>query len=135
MTFLNCCCKRNCALISVIAAVILGIAGALLQITGGITITVAFLWAALGVAAVYLVVLLAAATAGKAGDNFCLCSGLDTVLVGLLGTLLVATVLLVVGITATSVLSAILVGLLIAALTLVFAGSACLIRCLNGCNS
>lgn len=136
MALFNCSCKRDCALIAVIASLILGVVAAFLQITAVITVTPAFLWVALGIAVGYLgVLLVSTALARRAECKPCLCSSLGTVLTGILGAILFAVVLLAVGITATSVVSAILVGLLVAALTLIFAGSACLVLCLADCEN
>ena len=134
MTSYGCGCRRDCVLITVVAALILGIVAAFLQYTAVITVAPAFLWAALGAAAVYLVVLLATAGFGFAG-RCCVCKNLKTVLVGILGTVLFAAILLAVGIVATSVVSAILVGILVAFLTLIVAGAACLILCLTDCEA
>ena len=136
MALFNCSCKRDCALIAVIASLILGVVAAFLQITAVITVTPAFLWVALGIAVGYLgVLLVSTALARRAECKPCLCSALETVLTGILGSILFAVVLLAVGIIATSVISAILVGLLVAALTLIFAGSACLVLCLADCEN
>ena len=136
MALFNCGCKRDCTLLAVIAALILGIVAAFLQITAAITVTPAFLWVALGIAVGYLGVLLVTTALTRRTDcRPCASNALRTVLVGILGAILFATVLLAVGIVATSVVSAILVGLLVAFLTLIFAGSACLILCLADCEN
>lgn len=135
MTQSNCICRISCRLAAVIAALMLGVITAFLQITGVITVTVPFLAVAFGAAAVYLLaVLLAAALTDRTEYRPCRCSALQTVLLGILGTLLFSVILLAVRVVATSVVSAILVGLLAAALTLTFAGTACLVRCLAGCE-
>lgn len=134
MTSCNCPCKSNCALIAVIISAILGVVAAFLQISGVITVTTAFLWVTLGIAVVYLGLLVATTMSRRNGALNCLCSGLNAVLAGILGTILFALVLLAVGITATSILSAVLVGLLIAFLTLIFTASACLVRCVTDCD-
>ncbi len=128
----NCCCKRSCGLIAVVVSAIVGVVAAFLQISGTITVTPVFLWAAAGVAVVYLGVLVASAARGECRG--CLCPSLNAVLAGILGTVLFSLVLLAVGIVATSVLSAVLVGLVVAALALALTGSACLVRCLSGCE-
>jgi len=56
------------------------------------------------------------------------------VLAGILGTVLFSLVILAVGIVATSVVSAILVGLLVAFFALIVTATACLIRCLADCD-
>ena len=134
-TLCSCNCRKDCTLIAVIVSVILGIAAAFLQIAGVFTAAPVFLWVALGIAVVYLAVLLVAtALSGRTGRGDCRCRSLSAVLYGILGTVLLAAVLLAVGVVATSVLSAILVGLLVAALSLTLIGTACLIRCLADCD-
>ena len=136
MALLNCNCRRDCTLLAVIASLLVGIIAAFLQITGVITVAVPLLWVALGVGVVYLGALpIALALVRRPVCGDCLCSSLEAVLTGLLATILLAVILLAVGIVATSVTSAILVGLLAAALTLTFAGTACLVRCLAGCDN
>lgn len=135
MALFNCNCKRDCTLLAVIASIIIGIIAAFLQITGVITVTPAFLWVVLGIAVVYLAVLLVSIALARISTcRPCLCNAIHTVLTGILGTILFSVVLLGVGVTATSVVSAILVGLLLALLTLTFAGTACLIQCLADCD-
>lgn len=135
MALFGCGCRRDCTLGAFVAALVIGVVTAFLQITAVITVTTVFLWVALGIAVVYLgVLLLAVALSRRAEGGLCLCRTLETVLTGILATILFAVVLLAVGITATSVISAILVGLLTASLTLTFAGTGCLIRCVADCE-
>ena len=132
----NCTTRCGCILAAIIASVILGVMAAFAQITGAITITAVFLWAALGFGAVYLAaVLLAVVLTGRTVRSECTCDTLDTLLAGILGTILLAAVLLVVGITPASLVSAILVGLLAAALALTLTATACFIRSIPGCGS
>ena len=128
----SCRCKRDCTLIAFIVSAIAGVVAAFLQIAGTITATPAFLWAVAGVAVVYLGVLVASAARGA--DCVCLCPALNGVLLGVLGTVLFSVVLLALGIVATSVLSAVLVGLVVAFFALTLTASACLVRCLSGCE-
>lgn len=131
MALFNCNCRRDCTLLAVIAALILGVVAAFLQITAVITVTPAFLWVALGIAVGYLgVLLVTTALTSRAGGKPCVCTTLGTVLTGILGAILFAAALLAVGVVATSVVSAILV----AFLTLTFAGTACLVLCLADCE-
>lgn len=127
----NCGCKISCTALAVIASVILGVLAAFLQISGVLTLGTVFLLVAAGVAVVYLGVL--AVTASSCKAEGC-CQSLGTVLAGILGTILLAAILLVFGIVATSVLSAILVGVLIGFFTLILTGTACYVRCLADCN-
>lgn len=128
MSLLNCDCKRNCVLWAVIASVILGIVTAFLQITGIVTVTTAFLWVILGVAVVYLaVVLIAAALSGTS----CPDAIINALLAGILGTVLFSVILLAVGIVATGAVTAILAGLAVLFFTLTLTSTACYVKCLN----
>lgn len=134
MNFACCNCRCNCTAVSLVTSVIVGVIAAFLQITGVITLTPMFLLVAAGIAVAYLGGLtLAALVARRREQGRCICSGLNVLLVALLGTILLSAVLLAVGITATSVISAILIGLLIAFVTLAIAVSACLVRYLADC--
>lgn len=63
-----------------------------------------------------------------------LCSIVNTLLAGLLGTLLLSAILLAVAIIATSVINAILVGLLLFFLVLTLTSSACFIQTRARCD-
>ena len=130
-----CGCKCTCTAAAVIASVIAGVLAAFLQITAVITVTPVFLWVAAGAAAVYLgiLVLRSGCCGGDLGS--CGCAGLNTLLAGILGTILFALILLAVGITGTSVVSAILVGLTVFFLTLTVTGAACFVRTRAGCGN
>lgn len=132
----NCTCRCRCVTAALIAAAVIGVLTAFLQITAVITVTPAFTWVALGIAVAYLAVLtVSAALTRRTEMDGCRCAGLSTALAGILGTALVAVILLAVGITATSVISAILVGALLFFLTLTLAGTACLVRSLSDCDA
>ena len=132
----NCNCRNYCPILAVLAAIILGIVAAFLQITGAITVTPAFLWVVLGIAVVYLGVLIVSSTRCCADNHrSCLCDSLGALLAGILGSALFSVVLLAVGVVATSIVSAILVGLLVGFFFLTLTASACLVRCLLGCES
>lgn len=133
MTNCNCSCRCKCALAAVIAGVILGVIAAFLQITGTITVTTAFLWVGLGIGVGYLAVLLLGMGCCRC-DVRCQCGNLELTLLGILATILLSVVQLAVGITATSVVSAILTGLLVLGLTLTFGGAACYVRSALGCG-
>lgn len=64
-----------------------------------------------------------------------MCTILNALLAGLLGTIFFALVLLAVGIVATSILSALLVGLLLLFFSLALTNTACLVRCLTDCET
>lgn len=91
-----------------------------------ITITPAFLWVALGIAVVYLAILLATRASSCRYGN----GALTALLVGILGTALTAVILLAITFVATSIIGAILAGLLILFLSLIVTATACLVsRC------
>lgn len=134
----NCCCCQNkcsCTVVSVVVSLILGVIAAFLQITGVFTLTPVALVAVAAVAAVYLGALTLSVLLSARRDRARECCGsLNALLAGLLGTIFLATLLLAVGITATSVISAILVGILIGGVSLTLLVSACLVRCLTACG-
>ncbi|MBE6987024.1 MAG: hypothetical protein E7433_06360 [Ruminococcaceae bacterium] len=135
MNCINCNFKCSCTAIAWIVSAIIGVIAAFLQITAVITVAPVFLWVALGIAVVYLGILVGATVlARRPEESCCKCRTLGTLLVGLLGTIALAVILLAVGIVATSVISAILVGLLVFFLALTFAGSACFVKCAAGCE-
>ncbi len=128
----NCNFKCSCTGLAVIAALIIGIVTAFLQITGVIVIAPLFLGAVFVIAIVYLAVLAVAVALARRTEAPC-CAKVDTVLAGILGTVLFSLVGLAFGLAAT-VIGAIVVGLLAAAFTLTVIGTACLIRCLADCT-
>jgi len=137
MTSCNCSCgcRAGCSLWALILAAIAGVLTAFFQITGVAVLTTAFLWVALGVGAGYLALLVLTGAGARRGERTGCCRILELLLAALLGTILLALLLLAVGITATSILSALLAGGLVFFLVLVFGGSACYIRCLADCGS
>lgn len=124
------CCENrpSCVTLAVIASAILGVVAALLRITAIITVTPAFLWVALGIAVVYLAVLLATARCCR-GICGCRCENgaLTALLTGILGTTLTSVVLLAVTFAATSIVGAVLAGLLVLFLSLIVTAAACLV--------
>jgi len=131
----NCSYRCRCTVAALIAAAVIGVITTFLQITAVITVTPVFLWVALGVAVVYLGVLVfTAALAGRAQATTCMCSALNALLIGILGTILLAVILLLVGIVATGIVSAILIGLLAFFVTLMLGSTACLVRSLTDCG-
>lgn len=132
----NCNCRCNCTAVAVVASIILGILAAFLQITGAITVAAAFLWVILGIAVVYLGVLVIANTLTRCTEQAsCACSSLGAILVGIAGSILFSIILLAVGIIATSIVSAILVGLLVFFFFLTILATACYVRYLGNCSN
>lgn len=124
--------RISCRVLAVIAGVILGVLAAFAQISGAFVLGDMVLTGALLVAVAYLGLLPLSAAGCRA--RRC-CRNLTTVLVGLLGTILLAAILLAVGIVATSVLSAIAVGILVFFATLTLVGTACYAVCLADCDT
>ncbi|MBO5321883.1 MAG: hypothetical protein J6B22_04685 [Clostridia bacterium] len=130
MSFFCCENKPSCVTLAVIASAILGVVAAFLQLTAVIAVTPAFLWVALGIAIVYLAVLLATDRCCRSCQ--CNCGALSAVLVGILGTALTSVILLAITFAATSIVGAIIVGLLVLFLSLIVTATACLVS--NCCN-
>ena len=131
----NCNCRCRCNLTALIASLLIGVIAAFLRITGVLTVSTTFLWAAFVIAVVYLAVLiLSMALEGRKEACACLCTNLRALVAGALGAILFALVLLLIDVAAASVIGAILVGLLLFFFALLFASSACLIKCLADCR-
>ena len=131
----NCQCKCRCAAGAVIVSVIIGVIAAFLQIASVIAIAPIFLITAFGIAIVYLGILqVTAALTCRCEERRCECTTLNTVLAGILGTILFSVILLTVDVAAASVIGSILVGLFLLFFTLMLTGTACLIRIITGCH-
>ena len=131
----SCGCRWSCAAVAVVISVILGVIAAFLQFAGVIAVAATLLGVVFTVAVGYLAVLLVAvALLHRRETERCLCGSVRTVLTGILGTVLFSAILLVVDVAATSVIGAILVGLLVLFLALLLTGTACLIQCITGCE-
>ena len=135
-SYCSCTPGSQCPLISIGISAIIGIITTLLSITAIITVTPAFLWVLLGIAVVYLAVNLAVAALFKCrGTCRCAKAPLSLILTGILGTILLSIVLLGITFPATSVIGAIIVGVLLFFFSLFIISTACLIRCLYGFDS
>ncbi len=132
MGLTNISCRPCCSVVALIASAIIGIVTAFLQIAGVITLAPVFLWVTFGIAIVYLGGLLVASVVSRRNEqSSCGASALRALLGGILGTVLFSSVLLAVGIVATSVLSAVLVGLLVFFFALTLTSSACFVKRAN----
>ena len=127
MAFLNCDCRCNCTPLAFIASLIIGVVAAFLQITAVITVTPAFLWVLFGIAVGFLGIGVLTADCRRC-DSGCSCNALSGLLIGALGTALVAVILLGVTFAATSVVGAIFTGLLLFFFAFLLGSAACLIR-------
>lgn len=134
----NCGCISdfNCNILSVIASVIIGVVTVLLTITATITVTPAFLWVLLGIAVVYLAVLLLT-TSRFACKNICRClrTPIGLIIAGILGTILTSIILLGITFAATSIIGALITGALLFFFSLLITSVACLVRCFSGISN
>lgn len=131
----SCCRARyNCLDLSVLASILIGVIAGVLTYTATITVTPAFLWVLLGIAVVYLAVILY--TAAQRNNPFrCAYDNLVAVLIGILGTALFSVVLLGITFAATSVIGAIISGLLVGFFALIISGTVCLVKKTVICNA
>ena len=128
---MNCCCRISCLALGLGASIILGIVAALLRITAIITVTPAFLWTVFGIAIVYLALtFLTSARVACEGAKICICRRSGLLLGGILGTILTSVILLAIAFPATSLIGAVITGLLIFFFSLMITTIACIIRCL-----
>ena len=135
MSMFGCNCRCNCTLAAIFISVIAGVLGAFLQITGVITVAPVFLWVIFGIAVAFLALyLLTSFQCDCENLRECECDALNTALAGALGTVLFPLVLIAVGIVATSVTTAILVGLSIGFFSLLLTATACLVRTRFHCS-
>ena len=131
------CCERRCDCVglALIVSLLIGVVTAFLTFAAVVALTPAFLWVVLGIAVVYLAVTLFSAPFIQGTDKRCVCSALNTLLVAILGTILLAILLLAVSFAATSIIGAILTGVLLFFLFLALTTTACLVKCIVGCNN
>ena len=99
-------CSAGCTLIAIAASLVSGVIAAFLRITAAITVTPAFLWVLLGIAVVYLAVILVSAATHRNGCCEDLCSIVSAVLAGIIGTTVLSIVLLGITFAATRRVSA-----------------------------
>lgn len=130
-----CLCRSNCSVAAIVASIILGVIAAVLRTTAVITLTPAFLWVALGIAVLYLAInLIISKNYTGVAQKSCVCPVLTVLLTAILGTILTSAILLGITFVATSIIGAIITGAQIAFLFLIFAETACLIKCLARCE-
>ena len=130
----NCYFKTSCAGISIVASIIIGLITAMLRFMGVISTTPAFLWVTFGIAVVYLGILLIISAFSSCADrNYCKRITIPVLLVGILGTILTSVILLGIEFAATSIIGAIITGIVLAFFTLIVTSTACLIKCQYQC--
>lgn len=128
----NCGCRIDCTGFAVVAGIIIGIITAFLRFSAVITVTPAFLWVVFGIAVVYLAIaFLQRGNVGNRGVGCC--TSYTTFIIGVLGSILTALILLAVTFVATSVIGAIITGLLLFFFSLLIISTVCLLRCTSAC--
>ena len=135
MTDMNCSCRYNCVLFAAAASLVIGIITAILTVTATIAVAPVFYWVVLGLAILFLVGAFVTLPRSTNTERNCICANVTALLVGVLGTVFTALVLLGVGFAATSVLGAIVTGALLAFFSLIITTVACIIRCFANCRS
>ena len=133
MSTSDCSCRNSCTTVALIISLVVGIITAFLRITAAITVTPAFLWTVFGIAVVYLSTILLTATSLRCcGGNApcCIRTIIAVLLAAIIATVLLAVLLLAVEFPATSILGAVLTGLLLFAFFLTLTETACLTRCI-----
>ncbi len=128
MAIFGCGCKNTCTSIAVVASLIIGVVTAFLRVMGVITVTPAFLWVTFGIAVVYLAILLANALFSPTDVGICTAKTANAVLAGIVGTVLFSVILLAITFAATSIVGAILAGVLLFFFSLIITTTACLVK-------
>lgn len=122
--------KCNCTLLAVVVSIAVGIIATVLLFTAVIAVAPAFYWVALGIAVGFLAIALATSlTACECSGGRCRGSALGAFIVGALGAILTSLILLGVNFAATSVIGAIVFGVLLFFLSLLATSPACVIKC------
>lgn len=137
MSNCNCYCKTSCAGISIISGIIVAIITAMLTFMGTITITPAFLWVTFGIAVVYLAVssLISGISNCCNTNNKCACTTMPVYFIGIIGTIFTSLILLGITFAATSVVGAVISGLVLGFFTMIILSTVCLIKCNTNCNN
>lgn len=137
MALINCDrkCRCVCTICSILSSVIFGIVAAILRFRGLIAFSPVFLWSVLAVSVVVLVVVIAALAYGnQLRECKWKCAMLNTLLAGVLGTVLLSILLLGLGCIRSVGLSAVSGGALTAFFALTVTSTACFVKCLALCQ-
>lgn len=131
----NCKCRCVCTVYAILSSILLGIVAALLSICRCIYPKPIFFWVLLGISVLYLAVLMIV-SAFKKEERQCPCKSriLNTLLAGILGTVLLCVLLLGIGHGIPYGLEAVLFGVLIAFFSLTVTSTACLVKILAMCG-
>ncbi len=133
MNTTNCGCQTSCTGRAIVASVIIGVLAAFFRFAALITIAPAFLWVLFGIALVFLGIILLTSTFQNSEKNGC-CRCLIQFLTGILGTIFTTVILLGITFAATSIIGAIITGLLLFFFSLFITSATCVVTCRLNCN-
>ncbi|MBQ4527481.1 MAG: hypothetical protein II998_05355 [Clostridia bacterium] len=134
MSKCNCGCRWDCIGVSVVASIFVTIITAFLTYSATITLTPVFLWVLFGIGVVYLELNLLFSAYNDFEIRACSCSIIPTLLVGIVGTIIISLILLGITFAATSILGAVISGILLGFFTLTIFSTACFVLCRFACN-
>ena len=129
-----CNCKFNCTLTAIVASLIAGVAATLLAVTSTLILTPVFLWVILGTGLGLTAIAFAGAIFGCNSAIYGCCFPLNALLVGAVGSILGAAVLLLTDLAATGIVSALISGAAVFFFTLAITSVACFVKCVSGCS-
>ncbi len=129
----NCGCQIGCTGGAIVASAIIGVLTAFFRFAALITVTPAFLWVFFGIAVGALGISLLGSSFHNSENSGC-CQSLTQFLAGILGTILTAVILLGITFAATSIIGAIITGLLMFFFSLLIISTTCLVACRLNCN-
>ena len=130
----NCRCRIDCTALAVVAGIVIGIITGFLRFSAIIAVTPAFLWVTFGIAIGFLLFAFITRNGYNTDIPLCRCASFTTFIVGILGTILISIILLAIPFVATSVLGAIITGLLLFFFTILIVSVVCLLRCTYRCG-
>lgn len=133
MSITNCGCQTSCTGRAFVASVIVGVLAAFFRFSALITVTPAFLWVLFGIAVGFLGIALFASFFDHSEKSGC-CQSLTQFLAGSLGTILTSVILLGITFAATSIIGAIITGLLLFFFSLLVTSATCLVTCRSNCD-
>lgn len=129
----NCGCLTSCTGRVIVASVIIGVLAAFFRFAALITVTPAFLWVLFGIAVGFLGIILLTSSFRDSENNSC-CQSLTQFSTGILGTILTTVILLGIPFAATSIIGAIITGLLLFFFSLLITSATCLVTCRLNCD-
>lgn len=124
-------CSLSCIGGSAVISAIIGVISAVLRYNAVITITPSFLWVFFGIAVGFLAITLLTSSLAKCEQC---CRGLNSVLLGIAGTIFCSVVLLGIEFAAISAFGTLLTALITFSFSFMLLSIMCLIRCRYNCD-